>query len=151
MLEILFRVIVVSLLLWMGYYDFKTKTISDKLVLLMFGFGIVNLICFSSGILPFVIALVLFVLLFVYNFVGFRKGMVGGGDVKLFSVIPFVFPATHSAFTAYAFFYVLILTALLSIIFYIISRFVLKNEAKESKKIPMAFPLGIASLIVAFI
>lgn len=151
MLEIIFKIIVVSLLLAMGYYDFKKRIISNKAVLLMMVLGIVNLICFSSGIFPFISSFVLAVIMFAYHFYGFKKGKVGGGDVKLFVVVPFLFPIPKSAFAVNSFLYVLLITMIISVILFAYSRFMGGKDGHTARQIPMALPLGLASLIVAFL
>ena len=85
-------IVILPILLWAGYTDFKSRIISNKVSIVLLIIGITEIIFFPPyipiSIKERLLVSLLFLLVFVLLYI-FRPNISGGGDLKLFSSVGF--------------------------------------------------------------
>jgi Flp pilus assembly protein protease CpaA len=105
--------------------------------------GLVLYFC-PFHLIAFLVAGFLSVFLFVYHYMARKLGYAGGGDVKMMTLLPFVFNPLSTWFHPGMFFYVV----LLGVVFGLGMALMLKPAGKSMWKtsIPLAVPIGAAAI-----
>ena len=138
------EIILFAGLLLASYTDLKKGIISDKLNYALAGLGIV-LTALEFNWLNFVIPVIVFVFFaFVYYL-----GKIGGGDVKLFTAVSFLFPVyQNQIFLLPALFYSAIVSVLFLSTYYVLKYAAVGIDWKENKQgIQQAFVLFMVLLV----
>jgi len=133
-------VAIMPVLLWAGYTDFKSRTISNKVGILLVVIAITEMLFFNQY---FLISLaerlaVGFLFLFVFLFIYFTNSKIsGGGDLKLLSATGFC--------TGFSMFYVLFFACITGLIYAFI------KHQKGERIFNLSVPMGSCMAVGAFV
>lgn len=148
-MELVIRMAITVFFAVIAYYDYKYAKIKNTHLLFIFPIGLA--ICYLSGhfLLSLIVALVVCLFSFLIHLLGWRLKKVGGGDLKIMSLLPFLFnPASTNLYHPMAICYVVMLSGIIAMPFLFIYRKMSnRNSEIPLNGIPFGVPLGIASII----
>jgi Flp pilus assembly protein protease CpaA len=147
MLIILTKIFITLFFLLIAYYDFKDNKIYNISLLGILPLALMVSYQSISILLSLGVAVGLSVVIFLMHIIPYKMGKVGGGDVKIISLLPFIFNPATIVLNNGSLAIVIFLMCVLSIPFAFIYPKVKNAVILNKKQFPLGVPMALSALI----